>query len=106
VLVAYVESLEILAHHDEIDVVESAARHERACGPQIRIQLELFAQANIRGTVATSRGSLERPLESKPGAADAIDGLWRQWIAGALDALEARHLPIPLKRGAERVEHR
>ena len=36
VLMADVEPLEILAHHDEIDVLEAAARNERARRPQIR----------------------------------------------------------------------
>ena len=40
--VAYVEALEILANHHEIDVVEAAARNQRACRTQIGIQLEFL----------------------------------------------------------------
>ncbi len=104
VLVPDVQTLEIFAHHHQIDVVESAARNQRARGAQIGIQLELFAQTNIRRSIAAARRSLERPLERQPRARDAVDRCARQRISGGFHAFQAGRLPIPLKWRAQSLQ--
>ncbi len=59
VLVPDVQSLEILAHHHQIDVVEASAGNERARRAQVRVELELLAQAHVRGAIAAARGRLQ-----------------------------------------------
>ena len=104
VLVADVQALEVLAHHDQVDLVEAAARHEGARRTQVGVQLELLAQAHVGGAVAAARGGLERPLERQTRAPNAVDGLRRQRIARGLDACQPRRLPVPLEGRAERIE--
>ena len=55
VLVPDVQALEILAHHHQIDVVEAAAGNQRARRAQVGVQLELLAQAHVRGAIAAAR---------------------------------------------------
>ena len=104
VLVADVQAFEILAHHHQVDVVEAAARNQRARRTQVCVQLELLAQAHVRGAVAAARRRLERALQGQACAPDAVDGVGRQRIARGLDALEAGDLPVPLERRAERLQ--
>ncbi len=104
VLVADVQSLEVLAHHHEVDVVEAAARNERARGAQIGVQLEFLAQADVGRAVAAARRRLERPLQGEARAADAVDGGRRQRILRRFHSLHAGRLPVPLKRRPQRIE--
>ena len=103
-LVAYVQSFEIFAHHHQIDVVEATAGDEGASGAQIGVQLELLAQAHVRGAVAAARGGLERSLQGQARAANAVDGAGRQRVSRGLHAFQAGDLPIPLERRPERIE--
>ena len=104
VFVADVQPLEVLAHYDEVDVVEASARDERAGGAQIRVQLEFLAQADVRRPIAAARRRLERPLQGQTRAANAVDGRLRQRILRRLHALHAGGLPIPLERRPQRIE--
>ena len=101
VLVADVQPLEILAHHHQIDVVEAAARNERARRTQVRVQLELLAQAHVRGAIAAARGRLERSLEGEVRAADARDG-----ARGQRDLPRPSRLPAPRSGGPTRTARR
>jgi uncharacterized protein len=105
-LVAYVQSFEILPHHHQIDVLEAAAGDEGASGAQIGVQLEFFAQAHVGGPVATARGGLERSLKGQARAADAVDGAGRKGVSRGLHAFQAGNLAIPLERRPERIEGR
>jgi len=48
VLVADVQTLEVLAHDHEVDVVEAAAWNQRARRTQVGVELELLAQSHVR----------------------------------------------------------
>jgi hypothetical protein len=104
VLVADVEAFQVLAHDHEVDVVVAAARNEGACRAQIRVELERLAQAHVRRTVAAAGRRLERALQRKARAANAVEHGRGQRVAGLLHAGQARDLAVPLEGGAERVE--
>jgi hypothetical protein len=105
VLVTDVQTLEILAHDHEIDIVEAAAGDEGTCRTQIRVQLEFLAQTHVRGAIAAAGRRLQGSFQCESRAADARDRDRRQRIARALDSLEACHLRVPFERRAERVEN-
>src|SRR6266540_4892649 len=72
VLVSHVQPLGVFPHHYEVDVFIAAARDQRARRPDVGIEMEFFAQANVRRAVtATGRGR-QRPLQGEPGAPDAL----------------------------------
>ena len=103
-LVPDVQALEIFAHHDEIDVVEAAARNQGSRWPEIGVQLEFLAQAHIGRSITAPGRGLERALQGEPRAADARDGLGGEGILGDLHALESSGLPFPLKGRSERIQ--
>jgi hypothetical protein len=74
-LMSDIQALEILPHHHQVNVVESAAGNERTGRAQIRVELELLAQTDIRGSIAAARGGFERTFEGKPSSPDALEGL-------------------------------
>ncbi len=104
-LMADIQALEILAHHHQVDVVESAAGNQRAGRTQIRIELELFPQTHIGGSIAAARGGFERTFEGEPSTPDTVQGLGRKGITRCFDALQARDLPFPLKWRTQRRQY-
>ncbi|MCY1554582.1 hypothetical protein D9M68_911630 [compost metagenome] len=46
--VSDVQALQVLAHHDEIDLVEATAGNDGQGRPQVGVELELFTQSNVR----------------------------------------------------------
>ena len=74
VLVADVQAFQVLAHDDEVDLVEApAGASMRARRAQVGVELELLAQAHVGArAVATARGRLQRPLQRQARAADAV----------------------------------
>ena len=104
VLVPDVQAFEVFAHDHQIDLVEAAARDQSARGAQVGVQLEFFPQSHIGGAVSAAGRGFERALQCQTRAADAVDGLGRQRIAGCLDSLEARGLGVPFERRTERSQ--
>ena len=105
-LVTDVQALEVFAHHDEVDVVEAAARNQCAGGAEIRVQLEFLAQPDVGRSIAASGGGLERTLQREACPADARDRLRRKRVSRGLDAFQSGGLAIPLEGRAERIEGR
>ncbi len=103
-LVADVQAFQVFAHDHQVDLVEAAAGNQRACGPQVGVQLEFFPQAHVRRAVAAARRRLERALQRQAGASDAVDGPRRQRIARRLDPLQSGDLSIPIEGRPERLQ--
>src|SRR5258706_36391 len=59
VLEAHVQALEVLAHEDEVDLLVAPARDQRARRTQVGIEVELLAQAHVRGAKAAAHWSGE-----------------------------------------------
>ena len=104
VLVADVQALEVLAHHQQVDVVEAAAGNDGARRAHVGEELELLAQAHVGAAVAAARGRLQRALERQARLADRIERGLGQRVAGGLHAAEAGDLGIPLEGRAQGVE--
>jgi hypothetical protein len=104
VLVADVQAFEVLAHHDQIDLVKATAGNDRARRAQVGVELELLAQAHVGRTVAPARGRLQRALQRQARAPDALQRGRRQRVAGGLDAAEAGDLAVPVERRLQRIE--
>ena len=105
VLMADVQAFEVLAHHHQVDVVETPAGHQGARRPQVGIELEFLAQAHVARAVAAARRRFQRALQRQPGAADAVQRRLRQRVAGRVHAGQAGHLRVPVERCTECVEH-
>ena len=105
-LVPDVQSLEILAHHHQVDVVEAAARDERARRAQIRVQLEFFAQPDVRGAIAAAGGRLSGTLSARCVRRMLAMVRVGSGSPAGLHTLKARDLAVPLEGRAERIERR
>ena len=100
-----VQAFGVLPHDDDIDIVVSSARHDRFRGTDVRIQVEVLAQRHVDGPEARSDGRRQGPLETEPVPLDRIERLLGQQIVSLLDRGEARVLPVPLQRGARRIQN-
>ncbi len=106
IFMAEIQTLQILAHDHQVDVVEASAGNQRTRRAQVREQLELLPQAHVGGSVTAARRRLERTLQGEPSPLDALDGLGRQGIARGFDGAEACDLRVPFERRTERLEDR
>ena len=79
-LVADVQALEVLAHHDQVDVVEAAARNQGARRAQVGVELELLAQPHVGRAVAAA-GAASPAGPSARAACGGCCPAW-PWAAG------------------------
>ncbi len=64
-----IQALEVLAHHDQIDVVVASARDQRLGRPHIGVELELLPQTHVRRAETPADRGFQRTLERQLGAA-------------------------------------
>ena len=103
VLECDVEAFEVLADQHEVDLVV-AAREQRACGADVRVELELLAQADVDRAETASDRRGQRPLERKAGAANAFERRGGEWVARGGNRRHAGLLRFPRERRAECFE--
>ena len=107
VLDAGVEVLGVLAHDDQIDVVEARADAGIALDrPHLRVHVELLAERHVDGAEAAADGRRDRPLQRDAGLADRVEHLRRQRVAAVpLHHVGAGLLHVPVELDAGRLEH-
>src|SRR3546814_7122369 len=71
--VTHVQTFEILAVDQQVDVVVTPTRNQRARRTHVGVQLERFTQPHIAGAIALAGRRLQRPFERKTRAADAVE---------------------------------
>ncbi len=104
VLVAHVEAFVVLAHHHQVDVVETAAGNQGLGRPQVGVELELLAQAHVRRAVAATDRGFQRAFERQLRLADAIEAGLRQRVAARGNTGRARDLPVPDEGCCQRIK--
>ena len=102
-----VQVLRILAHHDQIDLVErrmhSGEVHRR---PHVGVEVEGAPQMHVDRAPAFRHPRLERPLERDPRAFERFDQRVGHRRAEAPKRIHPRDLPIPFDTDAGRLDHR
>ena len=77
-----VEILGVLAHDDEVDVVEARAHACVALArPDLRVHVELLAQRHVHGAEAASHRCRDRPFQRDARVPDRVEDVRRQRIA-------------------------
>jgi hypothetical protein len=104
---ARVQVLRVLADDHEVDLVEAGA--DALVGlarPDLPVQVEALAQADVDRAEALSDGRRDRALERDTGGADGVQRLVRERIAAVLGhGLFARLAHVPVELDARRLEH-
>ena len=96
VLDAGVEVLGVLAHDDEVDVVEAAAHALHRLGrAQAGVQVELLAQRHVDAAEARADRRRDRPLDRHLVAADRLEHVLGQRRAVLLHHVEAGVVHLP-----------
>ena len=67
-----VKSLQVLAYHDEVDVLIASAGHQGPGRAKVGVKLEFLAQPHVHRAEAAADRSGQRPFQREPGAADAV----------------------------------
>jgi hypothetical protein len=104
-LEAHVEALEVLAHEDEVDVLETPAGDERARRPQVGEEGEFLAKAHVGRAEASAHGRGERPFQREARVADALDGGRGQRVLVLVEPGHAGEVGFPYERSADRLQH-
>src|SRR6266513_176415 len=100
-----VEVLDVLAHHDQVDV--AARRGHAGVGlrrPEVRIQVELLAERNVDRTKAGAELGRERSLERDAVAPNRIEGLFWERRAALGHRRHADLVDVPLDLPAGRLD--
>ena len=72
--------------------------------PQVRVEIERLAQADVHAREALADRRRHRSLERDLVAADRVDQLHRQRLAGPLEREDAGVVRLPVDRDARRLE--
>ena len=104
---AGVEVLGVLAHDDQVDVVEAAADARIALArAHLRVQVELLAQRDVDRAEAAADRRRDRPLQRDAGLADRVEDVGRQRVAAVLlHHVRAGLAHVPLELDAGRLEN-
>src|ERR671910_1973143 len=100
-----VQPLEILADQHDIHVLEAATRHDGACRPDVREQLELFPEPDIHRAKPGADGCREGTLQGERVLPDALDGGVRQRSTRGFDRGHTGQLLVPVEAQPGRLEH-
>ena len=106
VLDAGVQILGVLAHDDQVDVLEARADARIALDrAHLRVHVELPAQRDVDGAEADADRRRDRPLERHAGLADRVQDLGRERVpAVLLHHVGARLAHFPVEVDAGRLE--
>ena len=107
VLDAGVEVLGVLAHDDQVDVLEAAAHARVALArPDLRVHVELVAESDVDRAEADADRSRDRPLQRDARLADRVEHLVGKRVAAVLlHHVGARVADVPVELDAGRLEH-
>src|SRR5690606_2456701 len=106
VLEPRIQALGVFANDHEVDVFVAALDARDALDrPQVGVEVERLAQADVGTARAAAHGGRRRPLQRHAAARDLLDGGVREVAAGADLDLGARVGPLPLDLHAGRVDH-
>src|SRR5439155_24681775 len=100
-----IEVLDVLAHHDEIDVAHR--RVDTGVGlrrTQVGVEVELLAQRDVDGAHPGAELRGERAFEAHLVPADRIEGALRECIADLLERGQADVVNVPLDLNAGRFD--
>ena len=100
-----IQSLEVLAHEHDIDVLESPAGNDRLGGADVGEELERLAKSDVHRAEPGADGRRERSLERDPVLPDAVDRRVRKRRTGRVHRRHPRQLVIPVEAKAGGLEH-
>ncbi len=105
VLDADVETLGVLPHDHEIDVVVARVGLHRDRRPHVGVQVEVLAQRDVDGAEAGAHGRGQRALQGDPVALDRIQRFLRQRVPEGFSGVHAGDLALELQRCARGLEN-
>jgi hypothetical protein len=105
VLDARIQVLRVLTHDHEIEF-RIPRRHvrQRPHGPQVRVEIERLAQADVDGGEALADGRRDRAFERDLVALDRFEEVGGQRVAELFQRLRARVVRLPLDLDARRLD--
>jgi hypothetical protein len=107
VLDSGVEILRVLAHDDQVDLLEPCADARiRLARPHLAVEVEALPQRDVDGAEAAADGRCDRALEGDPGLTDRVEDVVRQGVPAVLlhhVGTRLAHVPVEVDTG--RLQH-